>query len=141
MRFGSIQPRESAQSVLECGTMMTGAATVFVVRDIVASIKHYRDVLGFKITFQYGNPTFYACLCRDEVNLHLLAAQQTPRLPGNGAVCVFVDDVDSLHSDLAAHGAKVVKPPKDYDYGMRDFDVLDPDGNHLTFGTASRSAD
>lgn len=36
--------------------MMTGAATVFTVRDIAESIAHYRDVLGFAITFQYGEP-------------------------------------------------------------------------------------
>ena len=92
--------------------MMTGAATVFTVRDMTKSVEHYCNALGFAVTFQYGNPIFYTCLCRDEVALHLLSAQQTKRLPGNGAVCVFVKDVDSLHAELAARGAKVVKPPK-----------------------------
>ena len=50
---------------------VVGAATVFVVGDIAKSIEHYRDALGFTVTFQYGKPTFYACLCRDEVALHL----------------------------------------------------------------------
>jgi Glyoxalase/Bleomycin resistance protein/Dioxygenase superfamily len=82
------------------------------VRDMTKSVEHYCNAFGFAVTFQYGNPIFYACLCRDEVALHLLSAQQTKRLPGNGAVCVFVKDVDSLHAELAARGAKVVKPPK-----------------------------
>jgi len=120
--------------------MMTGAATVFTVRDMTKSVEHYCNALGFAVTFQYGNPIFYACLCRDEVALHLLSAHQTKRLPGNGAVCVFVKDVDSLHAELTARGAKVVKPPQNYDYGMRDFDVIDPDGNQLTFGMESRPA-
>jgi catechol 2,3-dioxygenase-like lactoylglutathione lyase family enzyme len=114
--------------------MMVGAATVFVVSDIGRSLAHYRDVLGFSVTFQYGSPTFYACLCRDEVALHLIAAHRTKRLPGNGAICVFVRDVDAVHAELAARAANIVKPPQDYDYGMRDFDVLDPDGNQLIFG-------
>jgi hypothetical protein len=29
-------------------------------------------------------------------------------------------------------------PPQDHDYGMRDFDAVDLDGNHLTFGIQSR---
>jgi len=120
--------------------MMTGAATVFTVRDIAASVAHYRDVLGFTVTFQYGEPTFYAVLCRDEVGLHLLAAHQTQRLPGHGGICVFVEDVDALHAELVARGASVLKPPQDYAYGMRDFDVADPDGNQLTFGMQSRPA-
>ena len=116
---------------------MVGAATVFIVNDIAKSIEHYRDALGFTVTFQYGKPTFYACLRRDEVALHLLAAHETKRLPGNGGICIFVKDVDSIHAELAARGAKVTKPPQNYDYGMRDFDVVDIDGNHLTFGMES----
>ena len=118
--------------------MMIGAATVFVVSDIASSIEYYRSALGFKVTFQYGEPTFYVCLCRDEVALHLLAAHETRQLPGNSGICVFVKDVDSVHAEFAARGAKVMKPPQDYDYGMRDFDVIDLDGNHLTFGMESR---
>jgi hypothetical protein len=37
--------------------MMVGAATVFVVTDIAKSTEHYRDVLGFTVTFEYGTPT------------------------------------------------------------------------------------
>jgi catechol 2,3-dioxygenase-like lactoylglutathione lyase family enzyme len=117
---------------------MVGAATVFVVSDVPKSIKHYADALGFTVTFEYGNPTFYACLCRDEVAVHLLAARETKRLPGNGGICVFVSDVDRVHAELHTRGANVIKPPRDYDYGMRDFDVVDLDGNHLTFGMQSK---
>jgi hypothetical protein len=31
----------------------------------------------------------------------------------------------------------VIKAPENYAYGMRDFDVVDPDGNQLTFGMES----
>jgi catechol 2,3-dioxygenase-like lactoylglutathione lyase family enzyme len=120
--------------------MLAGGATVFTVRDIDASVAYYRDILGFDVTFQYGEPLFYACLCRDEFSLHLRAAREPNWVPGNGAVCVFVDQVDALHSEFAARGARVVKPPQDYAYGMRDFDITDLDGNHLTFGMESKSA-
>ena len=121
-------------------SMLAGAATVFVVSNMGKSIAHYRDALGFTVTFEYGNPIYYACLCRDEVALHLLAAQETKRLAGNGGICIFVSDVDRLHADLVARGANVIKAPQDYPYGMRDFDVVDLDGNHLTFGMESRPA-
>jgi catechol 2,3-dioxygenase-like lactoylglutathione lyase family enzyme len=117
--------------------MMVGAATVFVVADIAKSTEHYRDVLGFEVAFEYGAPTSYVGLCRDEVALHLLAARRTSRLPGNGGICIFVRDVDAVHAELAAREASIPKPPQDYDYGMRDFDVIDLDGNQLTFGTGS----
>jgi catechol 2,3-dioxygenase-like lactoylglutathione lyase family enzyme len=118
--------------------MLTAAATVFTVKDIAASIAHYRDALGFSVTFQWGEPAFYACLCRDEVSLHLVAAGQTRRLPGNGAICIFVRDVDALHRELAARGAQIDKPPQDYAYGMREFNVSDLDGNQMFFGMGVR---
>lgn len=114
--------------------MMAGAATVFVVSDIAVSLAYYRDVLGFEVTFEYGQPPSYACLCRDEVGLHLLAAAGTKRLAGQGGLCIFVRDVDQIYAEVSARGARLLNRPEDRDYGMRDFDVVDADGNQLTFG-------
>ena len=115
-------------------SMMVGSATVFVVSDVEAGLAYYRDVLGFQVTFEYGSPLSYACLCRDEVALHLLAASATKRLPGQGGLCVFVRDVDRLYIELSSRGARLINQPEDRDYGMRDFDVVDADGNQVTFG-------
>lgn len=114
------------------------AATVFVARDVVRTAEYYRDILGFKIAFVYGNPTFYAGVERDGVVIHLQAASETKRQPGQGSVNVFVTEVDNLHEELKANGANILKPPQDYPYGMRDFDVMDVDGNHLSFGMESK---
>ncbi len=118
--------------------MITGSATVFVVADLAASVAYYRDALGFDVTFVYGEPNYYACLCREDAGLHLIASTQTKRLPGHGAICLFVEDVDAIHAELAARGAKVLVPPQDYAYGMRDFNVGDLDGNQLIIGMASK---
>ena len=51
------------------------------------SLAYYRDKLGLTVAFEYGKPTFYVGLCAGwKVTLHLIAADKTPRLPGNGAV-------------------------------------------------------
>lgn len=120
--------------------MMARSATVLVVSDLAAGLAYYRDVLGFQVTFEYGEPLSYACLCRDEVALHLLAASGTKRLPGHGAMCVFVRDVDRLYAELSGRGAELLNQPEDRDYGMRDFDVVDADGNQLTFGMGTDAA-
>jgi catechol 2,3-dioxygenase-like lactoylglutathione lyase family enzyme len=120
--------------------MMKGAATIFTVRDLMASIAYYRDKMDFMVTFEYGEPPYYACLYHDEVSLHLRSASKNAEwVAGNGAIAVFVDDVDALHADLVESGANVIKVPRDYAYGMRDFDVADPDGNQLTFGMETRA--
>jgi catechol 2,3-dioxygenase-like lactoylglutathione lyase family enzyme len=114
--------------------MMHGSTTVFTVKDVMASLAYYRDKIGFDVAFEYGTPTFYVGMCSGNVTLHLVSADRTPRQPGHGAVSIFVDDVDGLHADLVKRGAKVLKAPANYDYGLRDFDVADLDGNMLFFG-------
>jgi|SRR6185436_12562589 len=118
---------------------LCGAAPVFVVQDVLRSVEYYRDVLGFRVVFTYGEPTFYAGVERDDVVIHLQAASESKRQPGQGGVNVFVTAVDALYRELISRGARPLNEPKDYPYGMRDFDLLDLDGNHLCFGMESTS--
>jgi uncharacterized glyoxalase superfamily protein PhnB len=76
---------------------------------------------------------------RDGVTIHLQAARMTKHQPGHGAVNVFVTDVDALYEELKSRGARTSEP-KDYPYGMRDFEVSDLDGNQLSFGMESKAA-
>jgi predicted enzyme related to lactoylglutathione lyase len=114
--------------------MLTCATPIFAVADLAASMAYYRDALGFDICFDYGAPPYYSGLQRDGVELHLIAAAQTKRLPGHGAIYVFAEDADALHDELRGRGAKIVAPPVNSAYGMRDFNVTDLDGNQITFG-------
>src|SRR5207237_1335480 len=57
---------------------LIGAATVFVVQDVLRSVEHYRDVLGFQVEFTYGAPTFYAGVERGGVLIHFRAAPRPP---------------------------------------------------------------
>jgi len=116
---------------------LSAAAPVFVVEDVKRSVEHYRKVLGFRTEFEYGNPTSYAGVERDNLLIHLQAARESKWKPGQSAVYVFVTDVDALYRELKSSGARIVNGPKDYPYGMRDFDVQDLDGNSLCFGMES----
>ena len=51
---------------------------------------------------------------------------------------VFVTDVDALYEGLKSRGARLLNEPKDYPYGMRDFNVRDFDDNELCFGMESK---
>ncbi|MEM7298907.1 MAG: VOC family protein, partial [Bacteroidota bacterium] len=47
---------------------------------------------------------------------------------------IFVHDVDALYDEYQKSGANITNPIADRDYGMRDFDVTDPNGYILAFG-------
>jgi len=88
---------------------LRGAATLFVAQDVLRSVEHYREVLGFRTAFTYGQPTYYAGVERDDVAIHLQAADRTKRQPGHGAVNVFVTDVDALYEEFKSRGARILK--------------------------------
>lgn len=110
---------------------VSGAATVFQVKNIESALNFYCDVLGFERDFRFGN---YAAVHIGECCLHLCAHDTWSRPCGGGAVSVFCDEVDAYCADLEARGAQVRLKPTDEEYGMRDFVLNDPDGNLLTFG-------
>ena len=45
--------------------------------------------------------------------------------------------VVQAYRELKSRGARTLNEPKDYPYGMRDFDIHDLDGNQLCFGMES----
>jgi len=62
-------------------------------------------------------------------------------------ICVFPQEgltnypeTDELLVEGLKRGAKVLKAPQDYDYGLRDFDVADLDGNMIFFGMESKKS-
>jgi uncharacterized glyoxalase superfamily protein PhnB len=90
----------------------------------------YREVLGFACT---GRMEGWMRLERDGAaimfmqNSHLGAPQAT------ATQYVRVDDVDGLWNAIAGR-VTAEWGPEDFDYGMREFAIRDPDGYLLSFG-------
>jgi catechol 2,3-dioxygenase-like lactoylglutathione lyase family enzyme len=97
--------------------------------DVAAGIGYYRDVLAFKVNYQQDN---LGVMDRDDVRILLIA--RTARHKGIGSAYVYVGDADALHAELRAAGADVQGEPVSHPWGLRDFRVLDPEGNQITFG-------
>ncbi len=97
--------------------------------NIAAGIEHYRDVLGFSINYAQDD---LGVMYRDSVTLLLIP--KTERHKGIGSCYVYVRDADALHAELRAQGANVQGEPVSHPWGLRDFSVLDLEGNQLTFG-------
>ena len=58
-----------------------------------------------------------------------------PSRPGTGSTYLVTDDVDGVFKAAVAGGAKVLREPRDEDYGGRGAVVFDPEGNLWSFGS------
>lgn len=96
--------------------------------DVPAGVAYYCDVLGFKINYSQND---LGVMFRDKITLLLIA--RTERHQGIGSAYVYVDNVDALCGELKAKGAKVQGEPVSRPWGLRDFAVLDLEGNRITF--------
>jgi catechol 2,3-dioxygenase-like lactoylglutathione lyase family enzyme len=95
--------------------------------DVPASVKHYRDVLGFIVNYAQDD---LGVMDRDEVRLLLVSRTPEQRV---GAASFYVRDVDALYAEFVGSGADVQGEPVSQPWGLREFRVLDPDRNRLTF--------
>lgn len=96
--------------------------------DVPAGVAYYREVLGFEVNYQQHD---LGVMDRDAVRLLLIA--RTEKHPGIGSCSFYVDDVDALHAELLSKGAQVLGEPVSHPWGLREFQVLDPEGNRLSF--------
>jgi len=108
-------------------------APVLQVADVRAALDYYRRVLGFEEGFVWGDPPQYGMVGRDhQAEVHFTL--KTP-VRDHSILYISVPDADAYHAEVAARGAKVLNPPADQPYRMREFAVEDPDGHRLFIGS------
>lgn len=96
--------------------------------DVPAGVAYYRDVLGFSVNYAQDD---IGVMDRDTTRVLLVA--RTSRHSGIGSCYFYVHDVDALHSELVGKGAHVQGEPVSQPWGLREFRVLDLEGNQLSF--------
>jgi glyoxylase I family protein len=122
-----------------------GLAPLIQVFDMPASIRFYRDVLGFEVVTASGPvpDCGWALLRRnsDEIMLNTqfenddrLAAPDPARQKAHGDTCFYFGchDLDAAYAHLQANGVAAEKPSV-APYGMRQLYFRDPDGFNLCF--------
>ncbi|HRD78175.1 MAG TPA: VOC family protein [Hyphomicrobiaceae bacterium] len=110
------------------------------VRDLKRTIAFYREELGFELVASFGDPEPVWChLKRDQTHFMFNAPGESDleAIPARARdfqiFYIYPDDVTVLHGDLAAKGLSVT-PLRITLYGMREFELRDPDGHWLWFG-------
>jgi len=119
---------------------MTTLRPMLAVTDLQRTIAFYRDRLGFTLGETFGDPPVWCELFRDGVSIMFNAPpsedvrRDVPRRSRDYQIYyINSPDVAALREDLLSRGA----PASDLritEYGMKEFEVRDPDGVWLWFG-------
>ena len=115
------RPRDPARQLLQALPMLP-------LSDVAAGIAHYQTALGFHINYAQAD---LGVMYRDDVTLLLI--QRTEKYAGIGSCEAYINDADALHAELVRRGANVLGEPVSHPWGLRDFTVLDLEGNRLVF--------
>ncbi len=97
--------------------------------NVAAGVAYYRDFLGFRINYAQAD---IGVMDRDDVTLILIARSE--KHTGIGSCYIYIHDADALHAELVAKGANVLAKPVSHPWGLREFAVLDLEGNQIKFG-------
>lgn len=111
-------------------TTMQRAIPVLASLDLEATQRFYADRLGFDPLFAYPD---YAISGRDGIQLHFWLTDDAD-VPKNTSCRIDVTGIDALYEEMTAAG--VVHPNgslQEQPWGMREFAVLDGDGNLIKF--------
>ena len=116
------------------------AAPTIAVSDIDRALGFYRDLLRLQVTFTNGEPVGFVIVERDRAEIHL------SRVPGHrgttaNVVHLLVSDATALFEIVSAAGTKIIKRPRDHEYGLLAFVMADPDGNRIDVGQVIDTAD
>lgn len=115
--------------------MLTDISPKLPMRDKTATREFYLSKLGFE---EFGNADFdhYLMLQKDNIQIHFFEFKELDPKENYGQVYIRTDNINTFYQSLldnktAIHpnGHLQVKP-----WGQKEFSLLDPDNNLLTFG-------
>jgi catechol 2,3-dioxygenase-like lactoylglutathione lyase family enzyme len=117
---------------------MLGVAPILPSRDLEASSDWYSR-LGFERKGLW--PDEYLIVMRGEVGLHFFFGPDTDPFTSVAGCYLYVADADALFAEFERLGLpssgipRLHGAPQDTDYGLREFALVDPDGNLLRIGS------
>ena len=115
--------------------MLTDINPKLPMRDKAITRDFYLNKLGFK---EFGNADFvgYLMVQKDNIQIHFFEFKELDPKENYGQVYIRTDDIEKLHQSLSDKKIKIhpngqleIKP-----WGQKEFALLDPDNNLLTFG-------
>ena len=115
--------------------MLTNVHPKLPMRNKIVTREFYLSQLGFK---DFGNVDYdgYLMLEKDQIQIHFFEFKELKPKENYGQVYIRTNNIDAFYKSLLENNTKIhpngtleIKP-----WGQKEFSILDPDNNLLTFG-------
>lgn len=115
--------------------MLTEIHPKLPMRDKAKTKDYYLNQLGFE---PFGNEDYdgYLMVIKDNIQLHFFEFKELDIKENYGQIYIRTNDIDMLYKSLIENNIPIhpngklhIKP-----WGQKEFSLLDPDHNLLTFG-------
>lgn len=113
--------------------MLNGICPKLPMRDKVKTKDYYLSKLGFKEIRDYGE---YLIIQKDEIEIHFFEFKGLNPKENYGQVYIRTTNIESLYNSLLEDNITIHPngPLESKPWGQKEFALLDPDNNLLTFG-------
>lgn len=111
--------------------MLTAIHPKLPMRDKQATRDFYITKLGF-IQFGGDYPD-YLMVEKDSIQVHFFLFKELDPKENYGQVYIRTDDIEGWYGYVKENGVKTM-PLQQKPWGQKEFSILDPDSNLLTFG-------
>ncbi|MDO1581609.1 VOC family protein [Rhizobium oryzicola] len=112
-------------------------AAVLPVIDMQRAERFYSRVLGFRKTYQAGDPVRFIIMERDRGELHLSFQPNMTIASGFPVAHLMVDDPDRFFNACKARGVRLLQQVKDEDGRLEAFVIEDSEGNRIDIGRSA----
>jgi uncharacterized glyoxalase superfamily protein PhnB len=118
--------------------MFIGGCPILNVNNVTVSLDYYCNTLGFQEVFHWSRedapPWTFAQVCRGHFFVYLCQGAQ-----GGPGMWMYLnlaspEDLAALYQEYQAQAAKIMEPPTDKPWGMREMLIADVDGHILRIG-------
>lgn len=113
--------------------MLTAINPKLPMRNIAITKAYYINQLGFTEVGDYGD---YLLIEKDNIEIHFFAFAALDPKDNYGQVYIRTNDIEALYQCLLEKKVSIhpAGPLELKPWGQKEFSLLDPDNNLLTFG-------
>jgi GNAT superfamily N-acetyltransferase len=113
---------------------LNSSEAILAIADVPASVKFYREVLGFEREWLWGDPPTFGGVRWGKVHVMLCLQPALARAVEGHQHAFFCEDINSLRERHRVTGAPIISEIENKPWGIREYTVRDINGYHLRFG-------